>query len=257
MTIIVGLICKNAIVLASDSQTTTGTSKRCDAEKFAIVKFSNAEVLVAQAGNASSSSRVIEVLSDLAKGQKLTDYRGVAVIAQKAMRQLKDELRVQNCDCSMEELREFIRDNTNCELMIAHYFEGKPYIYKIDLVLGIANRIQSHFAAIGCGSNLGEYLLSEHSKPAMSSEFGSAIAVYVVETVKKYDALCGGPTRIGIILSDKGKNKINILSEEKVADFAKATVEIDEATKQERNKRINKSLKKLAEEWSKRLFDQF
>jgi 20S proteasome alpha/beta subunit len=32
MTIIVGLICKDAIVLASDSQTTSGTSKRCDAK---------------------------------------------------------------------------------------------------------------------------------------------------------------------------------------------------------------------------------
>jgi ATP-dependent protease HslVU (ClpYQ) peptidase subunit len=138
MTIIVGLICKNAIVLASDSQTTTGTSKRCDAEKFAIVKFSNAEVLVAQAGNASSLSRVIEVLRDLAKGQKLTDYRGVADIAQKAMRQLKDELRVQNCDCSMEKLRAFIqRDDTTSAVVLALMYREVGRCCRAALIFGL------------------------------------------------------------------------------------------------------------------------
>jgi 20S proteasome alpha/beta subunit len=73
MTIIVGLICKDGIVLAGDSQTTTGTSKRCDAKKFALVKFTDAEVLVAQAGNASTAGRAIEIFRDSARGQALRD----------------------------------------------------------------------------------------------------------------------------------------------------------------------------------------
>ncbi len=258
MTIIVGLICKDGIVLASDSQTTTGSSKRCDAKKFALVEFDNARVLVAQAGNVCTSSRAIEIFQILAKGQKLLDRRTVADIAQKAMRQVKDELRLQQCDCSMEELRDFIwRNEIGCELMIAHYFKGKPYIYRIDLVIGIANRIRSHSAAIGCGSNLGEYLLSEHSKPEMGSEFGSAVAVYVVETVKKHDAFCGGPTRIGRILSNEGENTVDILSKEDVADIAKAIADIDETTKQERNEKINESLQSLADLRIKKFLEQF
>lgn len=37
VTVIVGIICKEAIILASDSQTTYGTTKRCDAEKMVSV----------------------------------------------------------------------------------------------------------------------------------------------------------------------------------------------------------------------------
>src|SRR5437899_2658336 len=129
VTLIVGIICKDGIVIGSDSQTTYGTSKQCDTRKVSVVEFQNAKALVAESGSAEIGSRAIEILKELAKDQPLADYRTVADLAQRAMRQIKDELRVQNCDCTMEELRDFLlRNDIGCELMLAHYFEGKPYI---------------------------------------------------------------------------------------------------------------------------------
>jgi 20S proteasome alpha/beta subunit len=266
MTIIVGIICKDAIVLASDSQTssTSSTSKRPDAKKFAIVEFVNARALVAQAGNVATSSRAIEVLRGLAKGQELTDYGAIADMARKAMRQVKDELRFQQCDCSMEELRDFIcRNEIECQLMIAYYFEGKPYIYTVDLVLGIPTKINSHYAAIGCGRNLGEFLLSEYSSREMDSQLASAVAVYTVETVKKHDAFCGGPTRIALIAPKVTEDapyfgeEIARFQEDDVTSFAKDIAEIDAVAKQERNKKILENLQTLAERWRERLREEY
>jgi 20S proteasome alpha/beta subunit len=47
VTVIIGIICKASIVLASDSQTTYGDySKRCDTEKIRVVGFKNKKVFV-------------------------------------------------------------------------------------------------------------------------------------------------------------------------------------------------------------------
>ena len=164
----------------------------------------------------------------------------------------------------MEALREFIRrDGLNCELMIAHYHERKPCVWKVNLDIGIATKVTSHFAAIGCGSNLGEYLLSEHSDKEMESQLGSAVAVHAVETVKKHDAFCGGPTRVALIAQTDSEvvsfygESIIIFDQEVVTDFAKAISEIDDTSKQERTKRVLENLRGLAERWRERLREKY
>ena len=87
--------------------------------------------------------------------------------------------------------------------MVANYFEEKPYIYTVSLHTCMANRAKLHYEAIGCGGNLGGYLLSEFSYPKMDSELATAIAVYVVESVKKHDAYCGGATKVAILRQPK------------------------------------------------------
>src|SRR2546425_1042988 len=71
VTVIIGIICKAAIVPASDSQTTYGDSKRRDAEKIRVVPFKKSKVLVAQAGALDTSSRVIDVMIRLGSHRDL------------------------------------------------------------------------------------------------------------------------------------------------------------------------------------------
>jgi 20S proteasome alpha/beta subunit len=200
VTIIIGIKCKDSIVVASDSQTTSEGSKRIDTEKISILELADARVLVGQAGNSGCSGRALDILTEMARGVNLNDYRTVADMAWKAMRKVKDELREQNGGCDMEQLRDMIWKNEwQSYLLLAHFFKGDPYIFIVDLATGRADKENSHFAAIGSGANLGSYLLTEHTTPGMDASFASAIAVYVVETVIKHDAFCGGQTRVGVI----------------------------------------------------------
>lgn len=217
MTIITGLICKDRIVLASDSQTTYRTSKQCDAKKITVLELSDARALIAQSGSE---------------------------LAQRAMRQLKDELRFQNCDCTVEWLQDFLlRQGWECELMMAFFYDGKPYIYTIDLLVGIPTRINSFYGAIGCGANLGSYLLGEHAKPDMQSDLGAAVLIYVVEMVKRHDAFCGGKTKLGAIRKmDSGHSlDCEIFSDEQIEQLSQAVIESityairNQQTKQQRN----------------------
>ncbi len=253
MTIIVGIISDEGIILASDSQTTSGTAKRCDANKISLVEFKNLKVLVAQAGYATFSGRALEIFEAAAKDKEITDYRMIVEMAEKAMRQMKDEARFQQGDCTMEELRDFVwKHELEAKFMLAYYFEGNPFLFTLDMVVGVANKVNSHYDAIGCGANLGGYLLSELSYTKMDSGLAAAIAVHVVESVKNHDAYCGGETKAAI-LKDPNNNhpSFRIFTKEEVGVLVKIVSEMDNKTKKQRNKIIQKALLKPATDYFK------
>jgi 20S proteasome alpha/beta subunit len=247
VTIIVGIICEDSIILASDSQTTTGTSKRTDTNKISIVEFMDSKALVAQAGSDILAGRAVEILIDLAKSKKVEDYRAVADLAQEVARKLKDELRFQQGDCTMTELRSYIDNNLGGgELLLAYYYNDTPYLYRIDLTIGLANRVNSHYTAIGCGGNLGEYLLSEYSAPGIDFNSALSTAIYVVEEVKKHDAFCSGNTRVGFI--QYHPIRLSSIMDQKVIDsVVEGLSGVNENAKADRNKKISEMLKSVGE----------
>jgi 20S proteasome alpha/beta subunit len=261
VTIIVGIVCADAIVLASDSQTTSGTAKRTDTEKITSVNFANLEILVAQAGYAPFSGQAVEIFTALAKDKEATDYRTVAETAELAMRKLKDRIRFQQGDCTMEELREFVwQHELGCELMIACHFEGKPYLFTIDMVVGVANKVNSRYEAIGCGANLGAYLLSELCEADMHFDQAAVLAVYVVEIVKNHDAYCGGQTKLGIIhrvddlmskvlsgLGEKYRTFIQTFSQKEIDELSNIATTVHEVSKVTRSRDFLRALVKKAE----------
>jgi 20S proteasome alpha/beta subunit len=270
VTIIVGIICDDAIVLASDSQTTTGTVKRCDTDKIGVVAFANVNVLVAQSGYETFSGQAVDVLCGLAKDKEITNYRMVAELAEQAMRQLKDKVRFQQGDCTMEELRDFVwKHELGCELMMAYYYEGRPYIFTIDMIVGVANRVNSFYTAIGCGGSLGSYLLSEYAMSSMLSDYAATISVFVVDKVKNHDAYCGGDTKLGIIyrldparseietiLRDKfGDDKgsyIEIFTQEQIRELSDITNSVEVSTKTEQHEKFKKALlERMKKRWAK------
>jgi 20S proteasome alpha/beta subunit len=229
VTIIIGIICKNSIVLASDSQTTYGTIQRLDTPKISTLDFANVEVLIAQSGNVTLSARAVEILTELSAGKKLDDYRAVADMAQKALRKVKDELREQNFDCGSEELHKHIHQNgLNFELMIAHFYNGKPYIYTIDFAVGIATKSSHPFIAIGCGSGLATYILSWFGiGKSMPTNHGMIAALYTIEEVKKVDPYCGGKTRVAILAPGGIQPGKNVKDGMTSSDFLKMMLETD------------------------------
>ena len=251
VTIIIGIICESAIVLASDSQTTysnsLGANRRMDTPKISILEFEDGEAFVAESGDATLSGRAVEILSRMAKGTKLSDYRTVADLSQKAIRQVKDELREQNFDCSMAELREYMmKSDLNFSLMLAHYHNGKPYIYTVDFALGIATLSTHSYAAIGCGRGLALYILDWFNLgPETYFSEATMAAMYAVEEVKKVDSNCGGKTRVGIIsakmIPPPGKTRLEMLQlmlENDNEEYVNALAQVDKEAKLEWAKRM-------------------
>ncbi|HWV99089.1 MAG TPA: hypothetical protein VNZ64_05285 [Candidatus Acidoferrum sp.] len=200
MTLILGIVCKDGIVMAGDSQTTWGSSKRWDANKMREVKHPYGRALVAEAGATLTSARVIEELTKIADKRELFDAKeGLAGLAEIAVKKVRDDLRSQHFDCTSEELQRIIeRNELDCELMLAHHV-GEPMIHTVSLSMGISNKAGGLFETLGSGSDLATYLLTDLCAPDLECSFASVIAVHVVETVKRHDAYCGGPTRLGIL----------------------------------------------------------
>lgn len=201
MTIIIGIIADGEIVLASDSQTTRGTAKRSDINKISIVDFANGVALVAESGSAELSGKAVEILQEKAKGQKISDYRMIAELVEQSLREVKRAIVKQNegFNYTAEKWEKFFREEYPVDLMVAYYFDSKPHIYTVDIFTGLASKAKTHYEAIGCGANLGGYLLSELSFENMNANLATAIAVYIIESVKRHDAFCGGATKVAIL----------------------------------------------------------
>ena len=266
MTIIIGIICKDSIILASDSQTTRDGTKRMDAKKITCIKFDNYPVLIAEAGNAGNCSRAIELLRETAKQTKIIDYRQPADMAVKAMTQVKKELQEQFCNWTMTELQDLIRTKElQSEIMLGYYFNNKPFLYVVDLAVTCSDMQTSWCSAIGCGANLGNYLLSEHTERNMDRDLGVALASHIIRTVCKHDAYCSGPPTVGVLVKTIapfakgeepakkihpdmiGKGMVLIVSEKPDARYPNQPDKVIESEKKRRNKIIQRHLQKRSE----------
>ena len=226
VTIIVGIICKDKIVLTSDSQTSFGSSKRTDTNKISVVKFAdNNPVLVAQSGNAELSSRAIEQFEKLAKTTQFDDYRRPVEAMEEALRLLKqDVIRLNNWESNRELAHEFFQDlDNNFSLMIAYYYGAPPlpYLYTVSFWPGIAAR-QYGYSTLGCGSTVAEFILSRSKVSEMETSYAIMTAIYTVEEVKKVDAFCGGQTKIAILDIN---HKAITTNNQKALDLIKCTIE--------------------------------
>jgi 20S proteasome alpha/beta subunit len=252
VTIIIGFSCKKCIVLAADSQTTflssLGATRRNNSTKISRIQFENGSVLVAQAGDVTMSTRAMEIMAVLAQGKPINDYRTVADAAQLAIRQLKQELRQQNGDCSMEELREIIEaQDLHFSLMIAHYFQKeKPLIFSVDFRVGIACLQNEDFAAIGSGSAIAGYVLGWFDLPNMDVSQAALTALYVIEEVKKVDPYCGGLTRLAIASpTESAATESKVYPEGKLLRWIPELQRIDTEIKSEISKRMNAAIQEF------------
>jgi 20S proteasome alpha/beta subunit len=201
VTIIVGIICKDAIVLASDSQTSyyPSTQKRCDTDKVCAIKFKDGkEFLVAQAGDATLSSRAIEILSNSCADGDFVDYRKPADLAELAIKQIKSEVATLNHWTPGDESAVDFAKNSVFSLMLAYFFEERPLIFAIDSWPGFATQ-QHDYATLGCGSTVAEFILSRSKVSDMKMGMAVMTAIYTVEEVKRVDSFCGGQTKIATI----------------------------------------------------------
>lgn len=226
VTIIIGIICKNGIIVASDSQTSWGNSKRTDTDKIHSCRFKNSKGIIANSGHAAISYKAVDIAKSICESQELVESRQFAENAQKAAEKVRADLMepYRSFGSKPEDFEKLFNDH-NYSLLMANYFDGKPYIYTLDFPPGISTK-QKNYTAIGCGSNLGMFLLSWFDFSQMDTADAAITAAFIIGEVKKADAFCGGPTQIAWL---NEKNVMKRFNREQIDIFEQ---EIESGTSQ-------------------------
>lgn len=207
VTIALGVICgsadqkASAIVLASDSQTTYGTVKSLNAQKINVVNFADAQVLIAQAGTADLAEATIEIIRKKASGVCLESDETVTRIAQEAMREMRRHLIEihEGCGFTDDAWKRYFYEENAFELLLAYFYERKPYLRTINIDWCKPIPVQGQFKAIGLGADMAQFLLREYQQSDPHFEAGPLIAAAVTEKTIDNIEGCGRPTWVGTV----------------------------------------------------------
>jgi 20S proteasome alpha/beta subunit len=201
MTLIIGIVCRDAIVLASETQTTFGNYRIPDTTKIHKVEFQNTKALIAESGAADWSNIAIDRIQKRSKAITITNDDTIANFISGIVREIRNEHTSLHPNATPEQWRDYFLDEKNqYNLMVAYYFGMKPLIYNVEPAKCTpVPLVGPYYSTSGIGSELGLFLLREHSQKDMAYWFGAVIATYIIETVKEYFEWCGGKTHVGVI----------------------------------------------------------
>lgn len=251
MSVLIGIICSDSIVLATDSQTTdTSTGEFDYVDKISIIDFFAEQVLVAQGGLWTLTNRIVEIMREKARETKITNARSVTQIVEDSIRAAKFPL---------DEKQQDYVNQCATGLLIAFYVGNKPHIYTIDCYgSGIINPAEKRYATMGCGSAaLANYLLEEYAAPKSTIDFAIAASIFVVKKVIENNALCGGNIIVKQLVPSPISNwhfpsvgVAGIMPQTHISLYEKQLATFDEKTKVSRNKQVNAVLKKVSQKIS-------
>lgn len=224
VTILIGFTARDAVVLASDSQTTyLGLgAKDLDAKKVVSVALpSGGSVALAKCGSLAVADYFQEQFEILLAHASITHTRAIADLAEAAMRTTHRRLLLglREEGASPDELRQQLCDN-DCECLLGYMQDEKPNLYSLNLQSLLAIKICGPFHVTGSGANLARSILSGFDLSGMSSTESLAVAAYAIEITKKFDEYCSGKTQIAVVLDRLGSSDANIIDEESSHKYA-------------------------------------
>jgi len=213
MTVIVGLLCKDALVIASDSQESDDGAgmKRLDVVKVYDTRrfgFEDAVVIVAGTGLSAHIARAAELIKENGFAPHFTTPRSVADIVENSMGQMTARYGGDGEDFELSLLigvycKNCPKTGDDPPSPIGLYSVNPP---EEEGLVGVAEPI-TDYAAMGSGGLFARYLLNrlhddDHPTTALSIDAAIREAVYVIEEVTKVDLWCGGPTQLLYITKD-------------------------------------------------------
>lgn len=202
MTILVGITCREGIVVASDSRTSELHSMQDDAKKIHHIVFANAEpALVAEAGYALPAGNSIEQIRKMALSMPLKAISDAEDAAKQAMYHTRDAIFAMypNPARGDDEMRRIYSDHSH-DLVIASLVGGVPN-------LGVMTFGQSFMAlkkphvAVGKSSLVADFMLRRFRDdfPQMSLSHAVVLAISIVSGVIEIDKDCGGPVQVACL----------------------------------------------------------
>lgn len=197
MKIGIGLICKDAIIVASDSQTTRGAVKDLHAQKISIVDFADGRIVIAQAGVADLSEGTIRTISQKAACKTLTPVMVKDIVVESIREVRRHFWDLDHLERLSDEQVRAYYDQKDFTLLIGFYHERKPHLFTVDLSWCYPVEVRRHHTTIGIGAYLADYLISEYLPNKVEFSDGYPLAIYAVEKVIDNVDGCGHPTWAG------------------------------------------------------------
>lgn len=199
----VGLITKDAVILAADMQATLGNlSYEQEAQK--IYKITD-KIAVTNAGSVGDSLVIIRFLRARAKVYETENGKPITA---KAVTTLLSN--ILNANRYFPYIAQFIVGGVEPQPVL---FEVTPYGDMIQ---------RDKFAVSGSGTQLALAILDSEYKSAMTKEQGIELAVHAIEASRKRDIYTGGRSIAVTVITPKG---IEELSEKEVEKYMKKKTE--------------------------------
>lgn len=217
MTVIVGIVAKEGVVIASDSQASSMRGvevKRSDYTKmYDFPVDSRFNVVLTGAGQVAFVTKAIERIDEMCGVQHPNTISDLSELAEDVMNEVTKRYVIDRAKqlgvMRTQALEEFINRPTQLQIEQPHFvlmmgIAGMQAEHAIFVVHpeGVAERAFK-YSSLGSGSPFAEYLLARLCPDEPSLEEAIDIAVYTVEEVKKIDPHCGGETQVVCATKDK------------------------------------------------------
>jgi hypothetical protein len=242
VTLIVGIICKDAIVLAAESETTAGNIKKHGTKKISVVEFLNGWALVGESGVAEYSNDAICRLKKVAAKTEITHDRTIADTVGNVVKEIRSRIISLHPQATPDEWQYFFCQTHNAfELTVGYYFENEPLLFRVPLHSATpAPETARPFSVSGVGGDLAFYLLKQSPLNAVPSHQAALIAAYVTHEVKNTISGCGGGTSLAVVSNGK---RPEIISEPAVAKMGSEITRLVEMGNAQRLQSISEILK--------------
>ena len=196
MTQIVGIVAQDAICVASDTQFTMGGNSGYKTEgnsKLHTINFKNCQALVAICGDVEAAERTVSILKSSAQEREvnnpdvvINEVRKAALVFRREMVEYHGLSEAEN----FEECNQLF-NNADFDLVVAYYFDSKPFLYKFDFGKGFQSQHLKYVVA-GSGSEVATFFLGQFLTEKPQFEWGVTLILEAVERIKMHDSSCGG-----------------------------------------------------------------
>ena len=209
VTAIIGFACKDAVILASDSQITQDNRKMVGKKIFEIRFAGKRRAIVAIAGYLSGASLFIEKFEEMAKDVEIKTERSICDVAELAMKFSKEKILASFREKEISDKERLIKLNNNsCSVILAYVFNKTPYIFTLDTESVWGHKSTTCFEVDGTGGTLAEHTMKGQKLKEMPYESAVGLAVYAVEASKRTDLNCSGDVQAAFLKCDESDGGI-------------------------------------------------
>lgn len=201
MTLVVGILCKEGIVMASEGQSTRGTKTIPSGPKIFEVEFRDGQqALLGVSGDSRAASYIAQKAIEKAKSIALSRDDFVNMVRPLVYQVRQEILRGAGVDGQSQDdgFRQRIMQENSFSTLLAFYAHPKAHLIEIDsrIALDVERR---PYGVLGNGGDIAEFLLPTFKVETMTLAEAAVTAIYVIEMAKRFDSTCGFETQVGSV----------------------------------------------------------
>jgi len=208
VTTIIGMICKDGLVVASDSKATRGPTAREEFLKIWDLETGPFKAVITGAGRSAFIAKYRNLLeavcAERAQRQPIQSVAEFVTIAEETMQNMSRQYGTERLarlglmrPGTGEDEQTNVFDILPSLMAVIGIHDDKPHLFFIPPD-GIAEE-QQLFGSTGSGGPFADYLLPKMCRADFQIQEAALLAVHVIDQVKHVDPHSGGPTQLATV----------------------------------------------------------